>query len=413
VNSAPFDVPLSLTRRDGLRALVRAAALACAMPARLAFAAPTTSRANSQRRLVIVLLRGALDGLAAVPATGDPAWAELRGHAEAAARSQALASATAAGNAAGIAAAKASELRLDTTFALHPALTTLHRWYLQKELMVVHAVASPYRERSHFDAQQLLESGGDRPYVQTTGWLGRALQSTGQPAMALTVAMPLALRGADSASTWTPERRASNHQDLMMRVAQMYRDDVPLANALSQAMGQQDIAMGADHDRGLISLARQAGKFLSDPKGPRVAWLEAGGWDTHTQQAGRLGRLLPSLDEALAALRNALGQHWATTTVLVMTEFGRSAALNGTGGTDHGTGGVAFLAGGEVAGGRVVADWPGLARGQLLDSRDLKPTLDIRRLIGPVVQRQFVLGSSALERILPGAPDGLVDLYRT
>ena len=415
MNRAPFDLPLSLTRRDGLRALVGAAALAWAMPARLAFAAPSNSRANSQRRLVIVLLRGALDGLAAVPAMGDPAWAELRGHAESAARSQALANATAAGNADGISAAKASMLPLDATFALHPALASLHQWYLQKELMVVHAVASPYRERSHFDAQQLIESGGDRPFAQTTGWLGRALQSTGQPAMALTAAMPLALRGADGASTWTPERRATNHQDLMMRVAQMYRDDIPLANALSQAMGQQDMAMGmgADHGRGLIGLARQAGKFLSDPKGPRVAWLEAGGWDTHTQQAGRLGRLLPSLDEALAELRSALGQHWLTTTVLVMTEFGRSVALNGTGGTDHGTGGVAFLAGGEVAGGRVVADWPGLARGQLLESRDLKPTLDIRRLIGPVVQRQFIMGSSALERIFPGAKDGLVDLYRT
>jgi uncharacterized protein (DUF1501 family) len=123
--------------------------------------------------------------------------------------------------------------------------------------------------------------------------------------------------------------------------------------------------------------------------------------------------LLLSLDEALAALRDTLGQHWASTTVVVMTEFGRSAALNGTGGTDHGTGGVAFLAGGEVAGGRVVADWPGLARGQLLESRDLNPTLDIRRLIGPVVQRHFVLGSSTLQRILPSAPDGLIDLFRT
>jgi uncharacterized protein (DUF1501 family) len=171
--------------------------------------------------------------------------------------------------------------------------------------------------------------------------------------------------------------------------------------------------MGVGEGPGLIGLAQQAGKFLSDPQGPRVAWLEAGGWDTHTQQEGRLGRLLPSLDKALATLRNALGQHWANTSVLVMTEFGRSVAVNGTGGTDHGTGGVAFLAGGEVAGGRVVADWPGLGRGQLLESRDLKPTLDIRRLIGPVVQRQFMMGSSALERILPGAPDGLVDLYRT
>jgi uncharacterized protein (DUF1501 family) len=415
MNQPPFDVSLPLTRRNGLRALAGAAALACEIPARLALAAPSNTKDNSQQRLVVIMLRGALDGLAAVPATGDPAWADLRGHAEAAARNQALASVTA--TATGIAVTQATQMPLDTTFSLHPALATLHQWYLQKDLLVVHAVASPYRERSHFDAQQLLESGGDRPFVQTTGWLGRALQSTGQPALALTAAMPLALRGADSASTWTPAGRASNHQDLMTRVAQMYSDDVQLANALSQAMGQNDMGMGmgmgANDGPGLIGLARQAGKFLSDPKGPRVAWLEAGGWDTHTQQAGRLGRLLPSLDEALSALRNTLGLNWASTTVLVMTEFGRSAALNGSGGTDHGTGGVAFLAGGEVAGGRVVADWPGLARGQLFDGRDLKPTLDIRRLIGPVLQRQFSFGASGMERILPGAPTGLLDLYRT
>jgi len=399
VHHVPSDLPLFLTRREGLRALWGAAAIACAMPARLAFAAPSNPRANSPQRLVVVLLRGALDGLAAVPATGDPAWVHLRGHAT--------------GNTDAGAVAQASLLPLDTTFALHPALKTLHQWYLQKELVVVHAVASPYRERSHFDAQQLLESGGDRPFVQTTGWLGRALQNTGQPAMALTAAMPLALRGADGASTWTPGGHTTNHQDLMLRVAQMYGDDVPLANALSQAMGQQQMAMGAGEGPGLMGLAHQAGKFLSDPQGPRVAWLEAGGWDTHTQQAGRLGRLLPSLDEALATLRSALGQHWATTSVLVMTEFGRSAPLNGSGGTDHGTGGVAFLAGGEVAGGRVVADWPGLAREHLLDGRDLKPTLDIRRLIGPVVQRQFALSTSGLGRVLPGAPVGLLDMYQT
>jgi uncharacterized protein (DUF1501 family) len=412
MNQTGSDLPLFLSRREGLRALLGAAAITYSMPARLSLAAPPNATENSTQRLVVVLLRGALDGLAAVPATGDPAWANLRGHAEAAARSQALAL-TAAGNSYADVTAQATMLPLDMTFAMHPALKTLHQWYLQKELVVVHAVASPYRERSHFDAQQLLESGGDRPFVQTTGWLGRALQNSGHSAMALTAAMPLALRGADGAITWTPAGRATNHQDLMMRVAQMYGDDVSLANAFSQAIGQQNMAMGAGEGPGLIGLAQQAGKFLSDPQGPRVAWLEAGGWDTHTQQEGRLGRLLPSLDKALATLRNALGQHWANTSVLVMTEFGRSAVLNGSGGTDHGTGGVAFLAGGGVAGGRVVADWPGLARGQLLEGRDLKPTLDIRRLIGPVVQRQFALSTPGLGRVLPGAPVGLLDLYRT
>jgi uncharacterized protein (DUF1501 family) len=346
-------------------------------------------------RLVVVLLRGALDGLAAVPAVGDPAWASLRGAADAAAK-------------------LAAPLPLDSTFALHPSLVNLHSWYGQKELLVVHAIASSYRERSHFDAQQLLESGGERPFVLTTGWLGRALQASSQHAMALTAAMPLALRGGDAASTWTPAKRGGNDQDLMARVAQMYSGDAQLHNAFTQAMGQQDMAMGAESGPGFTNLAKQAGAFLSDPKGPRVAWLEAGGWDTHTQQGPRLIRLHGALDDGLGALRAALGTHWGQTTVLVLTEFGRTAAYNGTGGTDHGTGGVAFVAGGSVAGGRVQADWPGLGATQLLNGRDLKPTLDIRAVLAPALQRQFGLVTAQIqETVFPGAALASLNLWRT
>ncbi len=407
-----LDLSVKAHRRDGLKALLGAAALTFSLPARLSFAASSGDKANSEQRLVVVLLRGALDGLAAVPATGDPAWADLRGHSEAILRSQAQTTAAAIGINSPNSQSSSALLPLDSTFGFHPGLKALHQWYSQKELLVIHAVASPYRERSHFDAQQLLESGGDMPFSQSTGWLGRALQSSGLSAMALTASMPLALRGADTASTWTPKGHVSKDQDLVMRVAQMYGNDAPLANAIGQAMGQMGMSMGADDAQGLTGLASQAGKFLANPNGPRVAWLEAGGWDTHTQQVGRLGRLLPILDDSLAALRNSLGQHWSTTTVLVMTEFGRSAALNGSGGTDHGTGGVAFLAGGQIAGGRVLADWPGLSKGNLLDGRDLRPTLDIRSLIGPVAERQFGLNSVAMKKILPDAPEGLRDLFR-
>jgi len=379
-----------VSRRDSLRWFGAAATTlaASALPATLAFAAAASGATADGNRLVVVLLRGALDGLAAVPAVGDPAWADLRGHAD-------------------TAATLATPLLLDGTFAMHPALGHLHHWYTEKNLLVVHATASAYRERSHFDAQQLLESGGDRPFAFQTGWLGRALQSSNQNAMAMTAAMPLALRGADAASTWTPERRGGHDTDLMARVAQMYSDDAALHTAFAQAMGQQDLAMGAEKgaqgSAGFSQLARQAGVFLSAPKGPRVAWLEAGGWDTHTQQGPRLQRLLTALDEGLGALRAALGSHWAKTTVLVMTEFGRSARLNGTGGTDHGTGGVAFVAGGAVAGGRVQADWPGLASANLLDGRDLRPTLDLRSLIAPALQRQFGLSSAQLQdQVFPG-----------
>ncbi|NDE41182.1 MAG: hypothetical protein EB007_04240 [Betaproteobacteria bacterium] len=304
----------TLTRRAGLRLLSAAGAF---LPLRMVFAAPASTREDAGPRLVVVMLRGALDGLAAVPAQGDPAWAALRTNEDAA----------------------AAALPLDATFSMHPALSNLHRWYTRKELLVVHATASPYRERSHFDAQQLLESGGERPFVLSTGWLGRALQASDKRAIAITAAMPLALRGADGASTWTPDRRRPVDQDLMSRVAQMYRGDAQLSAAFGEAAVQEDMAMGADGGPGFAGQARQAGAFLADPKGPRV-----------------------------------------------------------------GTGGVAFIAGGHVAGGTVLTDWPGLAGGQLFEGRDLKPTIDLRSVMVPIVQRQFGLDPSQIQsNILPGA----------
>jgi len=377
-------MPFRLNRRAALGWLGVGATMGALMPARLGLAAPASGQEPKAKRLVVVMLRGALDGLAAVPALHDPGWSSLR-------RESTL--------------AQGSYLPLDDLFALHPALPQLHRWYQQKELLLVHATASPYRERSHFDAQQLLDSGGQRPFELSTGWLGRALQVAGQPALALTAAMPLALRGAATASTWTPERQHNTDTDLLERVRQLYAADPVLQSALDQAIGQQAMVMDAPAaaGTGAASLARQTGRLLADPKGPRVAWLELNGWDTHTNQSASLARLLKGLDDSLAALREGLGVHWQQTTVLGMTEFGRSAAMNGTGGTDHGTGGVAWLAGGAVAGGRVLADWPGLAVKDLLDGRDLRPTQDVRALLAALVQHQFGLESSQLQAlILPG-----------
>ncbi len=383
-----------LNRRAALHWLGTTAAVGALMPARLSFAAPATVPDPNAPRLVVVMLRGALDGLAAVPALHDPAWGSLR-------REPTL--------------AQNAWLPLDGLFGLHPVLAQLHRWYQQKELLVVHAVASAYRERSHFDAQQLLESGGQRPFELATGWLGRALQAGGQPAMALTASMPLALRGADAASTWTPERQRGTDADLLERVRQLYAGDPALHAALEQAMGQQAMAMDtpAVAGAGAGSLARQAGQFLADPKGPRVAWLELAGWDTHTNQNARLARLLKNLDDSLAALREGLGAHWQRATVLVITEFGRSAVFNGTGGTDHGTGTVALVAGGAVAGGRVLADWPGLKASDLLDGRDLRPTQDVRALLCALVQRQFSLGTRQVQtNILPGFAGSPLAVWR-
>lgn len=361
---------------------------------------------QARGKLVVVMLRGALDGLAAVPAVGDPQWTTLRPPTDAAASPLAPA---------------AAPLPLDPTFALHGALPQLHRWYTEGQLLVVHAVASPYRERSHFDAQQLLESGGPRPFELATGWLGRALEAGGRRGVALSPAMPVALRGARGASTWTPSRAAAPDADLMARIAQTYQGDPVLSGLLEQALSQRDTIGGGVREPGMgggagslgafAGLARQAGRFLAEPGGADLAWLDLDGWDTHTGQAVRLQRQLGALDGGLAALREALGERWADTSVLVMTEFGRSAALNGSGGTDHGTAGVAFLAGGAVAGGRVLADWPGLGRNDLFDGRDLRPTRDIRSLFVPLLQRHLGVGTAQLDRVLPGAPQAAPGLW--
>lgn len=363
--------------------------------AALALAAPVPS--GDGRRLVVVLLRGALDGLAAVPPIGDPGWSALRPQAEAEQERF------------------GKTLPLDAQFALHPRLGTLHQWFGERQLLVVHAVASSYRERSHFDAQQLLESGGNRAFELQTGWLGRAMEATHSPGVALSAAMPLALRGASDATSWAPSSQPGVDPDLLERMARLYANDAQLGPVFSKAREQRGGVMGDAAGGGdFVALARQAGRFLAAPDGPPIAWIDSGGWDTHSQQALRLSRQLESLDKGLAALREALGPRWATTTVLVMTEFGRSAAMNGSAGTDHGTGGVAFLAGGTVAGGRVLADWPGLGPQQLFEGRDLRPTLDLRALIKPVLQQHLRLSTAQLDGlVLPGAPRGLADLWRS
>jgi uncharacterized protein (DUF1501 family) len=402
---------MSMKPDQDRRRLLRSAMAAGLLP----WGWPTASLAvagganEGNERLVVVMLRGALDGLAAVPVPGDPAWAVLRPTTEA----PALRDAT----------ALAAPLPLTGPFALHSKLATLHQWFAEGSLLVAHAVASPYRERSHFDAQQLLESGGTRPFELSTGWLGRALQATQRQGVALGAALPLALRGADSATSWLPSAEAPPDADWLDRVARLYGDDPQLAARFRQAREQRLGAMGATGETGgsemsagggnFPALAAQAGRVLAASGGPSVAWLDVNGWDTHTQQVGRLSRLLEGLDTGLAGLRSALGERWSDTAVLVITEFGRSAAMNGSGGTDHGTGGIALLAGGRVAGGRVLADWPGLAATQLLDRRDLRPTLDLRAFVKPVLQRQLGVATAALDRhVLPGAPAGLAGLWR-
>jgi uncharacterized protein (DUF1501 family) len=383
------------------------AAGAAAMLPRCVFADAATDA-----RFVLVILRGALDGLAAVPAYGDGAYASKRG---------AL-------------AITAPQLKLDGMFALNPSLPQLHERFQSKELIVLHAVASPYRERSHFDGQDLLENGTSAPKSAHDGWLNRALpllpeakqRATDRVALALAQNVPLVLRGDARVGSWAPSRLPDTDSDTLQRIADLYSTDEYFASRLQSALAADSVVgegegMGAgrrDPLNALNTVAAAAGKFLAAADGPRIAVLEATGWDTHANQGAERGQLanrLRGLDQALSSLRTGLAGAWARSAVLVVTEFGRTVAVNGTGGTDHGTATCAFLVGGAVAGGRVVADWPGLASSALYEGRDLRPTLDLRSVMKSALALHLGAAESGIEeRVFPGsrAARPLDDLFK-
>jgi uncharacterized protein (DUF1501 family) len=339
--------------------------------------------AATDRRFVFIILRGAMDGIAAVMPVGDPAYAALR-------------------DTFGPPAAAGAATPLSADFALHPALAQTAALYARGEAAFVHAIASPYRERSHFDAQNVLESGGTAAYALKDGWLNRLLPllpRAREPAIALSPTLPMALRGAAPATSYAPSNLPQANDDLLARVGAMYEADAQLHTLWSQAIEARAMA-GSDASgrTNPEALGKLAATFLAKPDGARVAVIEIGGWDTHSGQAGRLTQALRQLDAVIAALHIGLGADWQNTVVVAATEFGRTAAPNGTGGTDHGTGGAAILAGGALKGGRVVTDWPGLAASQLYQGRDLRPTADLRALFAGLAGEHFGLDPALVAR---------------
>jgi uncharacterized protein (DUF1501 family) len=371
-------------------------------------------------RLVVVILRGALDGLAAVPPYADPHYAGLH-------RELAIS----------VPGAVDGALALDGTFGLHPSFVFLHERYLAGELVVFNAIASPYRDRSHFDGQNVLENGLTKPIGTADGWLNRTLAALPRAnsgnaierAVAISQNVPLILRGDAPVMSKSPQASAEVDEDLLARLADLYSKDDWFSARLSGAVQTDKLADGgvdgasqpemsdrkamtspqngikpAAIDR-ISGVARMAATLMRSEGGPEVAVIEAGGWDTHANQGGAKGALaqrLAGLDTALRVLADELGPLWPQTAVLVVTEFGRTAAMNGTRGTDHGTGGCAFLAGGAVRGGRVIADWPGLTPTALLDNRDLRPTLDLRSVFKAVLDEHMRIDAKTLAtRIFP------------
>jgi uncharacterized protein (DUF1501 family) len=401
----PMMTPHASTRRD----------LLIASGALFAWSyVPKIARAEGRDpRFLTIVLRGALDGLAAVAPVGDPDWVRLRGD-----KALRLDGASPA-------------LPLDAMFALNPAMPNLHRLFQAKQAVIVHAVATPYRERSHFDGQDVLESGLLAPGRADSGWLNRALaalepaggvdprQTLPAQAFAVGPVTPLIVRGSAPVLSWTPPRLPPASDDTALRLLELYRHTDPaLAHVLEERMGLATIARaggmdgrparpaaGAAQVRAYFAeSAGAAARFLARPDGPRVGALAFDGWDTHAAEGetnGRLAALLGALDGALAAVEAGMGTAWGETVVAIVTEFGRTARINGTDGTDHGTATIALLAGGALAGGRVIADWPGVSDASLYEGRDLKPTTDLRAVLKGLLRDHLRVGDKALARVFP------------
>ncbi|MCW6506448.1 DUF1501 domain-containing protein [Lichenifustis flavocetrariae] len=356
-------------------------------------------------RFITIILRGALDGLSAVAPIGDPDYAGLHG---------AIALGMTGDHAA---------LPLDGFFALNPAMPAFAELFAAKQAAIVHATATGYRDRSHFDGQDVLESGQPAPGITGSGWLNRALaalpagEAVAPRGLAVGAVSPLVMRGEAPVLGWAPQNLPTASEDLARRVLALYdQRDPGLHAALGAGLASSRLAgndaMAAakgrmDMPEGMRQAAQGAARLLAADDGPRIAALAFDGWDTHVNEGGATGRLavlLGGLDGAIRAFKDGLGAAWADTTILAVTEFGRTARINGTTGTDHGTGTVAFLAGGAVKGGRVLADWPGLKPQNLFEGRDLKPTIDLRSIMKGALGVQWGLSDTVLAtQVFPGS----------
>ena len=386
------------TRREFLG--FAAGAFAIAGLPHAAFAA-----APGSQRLVVVLLRGAMDGLAAVPPLGDPLYAEKRG---------------------ALALPAEACVTLDSDFALNPGLKTLEPYYRKGELMLVLASGNGYRTRSHFDGQDLMECGLSAKTRESDGWLNRALVliqqregRAGDKRLGLAVggAVPLLLRGAVPVASWEPAGMKQADADFVAALQTLYAHDVLLGPALQLGLKTQnfsDTVLGDSAPKGpggfgpkaFAPLAAAAGRLLAAEDGPRIAALEMLGWDTHVAQGATEGRLYENflgLADGFDALAQSLGPAWKDTVLIATTEFGRTVAVNGTNGTDHGTGTVMFVMGGAIKGGRVYGDFPGLAK--LEEDRDLRVATDSRSIAKGILRDHFGIDAAMLgAKVFPDAP---------
>ncbi|WP_370399135.1 DUF1501 domain-containing protein [Sulfitobacter sp. JB4-11] len=378
---------MDLSRRDILK---RAGIIGCSLTASPLITPVAFAQAPWDMRLVVIILRGGMDGLDVVRPLGDPAFAALRPDMD-----------------------NANAQDLDGYFALHPALGDLVPLWRAGQLGFMHAVSTPYRDkRSHFDGQDLLEAGTETLDGRTRdGWLNRLLQQMpgleAETAYAIGTTQLRVLEGDAPVANWTPKARLGLSPQALRLAELVMERDAPLHAALAEAQMLSQIGTGgARRGSAHLEIADFAAKRLRGPS--RIAAFSLGGWDTHRAQGRNLPRSLRALSQTLLGLRDGLGEGiWGKTAVLAMTEFGRTAALNGTRGTDHGTGGVMLFAGGALRGGQVLGQWPGVAEAALYDRRDLMPTADVRGPVGWVLRAATGLDSTTIEqKVFPGLQMG-------
>lgn len=365
----------------------------------LAFAGRVAAQAAGPRnKLVVVIARGAMDGLSVTVPYADADYVPLRG---------------------GLAVPPPGEaggaLDLAEGFGLHPALSGLHALYGQGQVRFAPAVALPVRVRSHFDAQDVLENGGEGLRQQTDGWLNRAMAAAGGTTLrglSIGAQTPLILRGAAPVSSWAPGGQVRGEDRIASLLQDLYVDDPMLGQNLARGLAtealvaqDQDMEGGAPVRRNDVQgLGRAVARLMSGDEGADVVAVSLDGWDTHAGQKAQLQTRLTGLDQLVAGLKDGLGNQWDRTVVVVATEFGRTARANGTQGTDHGTGSSLLMAGGALKPGGPIGDWPTLAANRLFEDRDLAPTLDVRSVFKGVLRDHLGLDRAALDqRVFPGS----------
>ena len=377
---------MKTNRRYFLSGLLASGAVAGGFAPKVSFA-----RVAGAPFFILLNLRGGMDGLHGVVPVGDPNYEPLRKK---------------------IALRKDQTLALDGFFRLHPSFSFLHQSFQAGEARLFHAIASPYRERSHFDAQAVLDNGsnGD-PDGLRDGWLNRALRTfPNYQGLAVGQTVPLILRGAGDVTSWAPSILPQPDQATIERLSRLYFGDGLLAPALEKALETEALTEGEGtknprNERDSGAIAENVAALMRADGGPNIAVIEIERWDTHAFQGAETGQLATQfsrLDELLKILANKFSADWSRTCIMAVTEFGRTAAVNGNDGTDHGTGTMAMVLGGAVNGGKIVTDWPGLRKQDLYEQRDLRPTLDLRALAKGVLGDHLHLSRKDLdENIFP------------